>query len=144
MPRVKIELPPTFSFQAIIPVRSTDLNYANHVGNDAILSIIHEARVQYLQKFGYGELNFGGTGLIMMDAAIEFKSEILYGQKILASVGAGEFSKFAFEIFYKLETENNQKRDLAVIAKTGMVCYDYSARKIVAIPGQVKNKLLNG
>jgi len=144
MPRIKIELPEKFSFETIIPIRITDLNYGNHVGNDTILSILHEARVQWLQHFEYGELDFGGLGLIMSDVAIEFKNEIFHGEKIIASVTAGEFSKFAFEVYYKLEKESPDKRILVVSAKTGMVCYDYSAKKIAAIPEEVKNKLTTG
>jgi acyl-CoA thioesterase FadM len=144
MPRIKIELPEKFSFETIIPIRITDLNYGNHVGNDTILSILHEARVQWLEHFEYGELNFGGLGLIMSDAAIEFKNEIFYGEKIIASVTASEFSKFAFEVYYMLEKESPDKRILVVSAKTGMVCYDYSAKKIAAIPEEVKNKLTTG
>jgi acyl-CoA thioester hydrolase len=141
MPRVKIELPEEFSFETLIPIRITDLNYGNHVGNDTILSILHEARVQYLQLFGYEELNFAGVGLIMSDVAIEFKSEIFYREKIIASVKMGEFSKFSFEVYYKLEKENNNKRILVAIAKTGMVCYDYSAKKIAGVPEEVIKKL---
>ena len=141
MSRVKIELPEEFSFETIIPIRITDLNYGNHVGNDTILSILHEARVQYLQHFGYGELNFAGAGLIMSDVAIEFKSEIFYGEKIIASVKVGEFSKFSFEVYYKLEKENNNKRILVATAKTGMVCYDYSAKKIAGVPEEVIKNL---
>ena len=151
MARVKIELPEKFSFETIIPVRITDLNYGNHVGNDTILSILHEARVQYLEKFGYGELNFGGVGLIMSDVAIEFKNEIFYGERIIASVTAGEISKFAFEVYYKLEKEpfrhpdsyreQDARKILVVTAKTGMICYDYQNKKIVAIPEEARKKL---
>jgi acyl-CoA thioester hydrolase len=141
MARIKIELPEKFSFETIIPIRITDLNYGNHVGNDTILSILHEARVQWLEHFGYGELNFGGLGLIMSDVAIEFKNEIFYGERIIASVTASEFSKFSFEVYYKLEKESTDKRILVVSAKTGMVCYDYSAKKIAVIPEEVRIKL---
>jgi len=141
MPRIKIELPDKSYFETIVPIRITDLNYGNHVGNDTVLSILHEARVQWLSHFGYAELNFGGVGLIMSDAAIEFKNEIFYGEKIIASVAADEFSKFSFEIYYKLEKETNDKRILVVVAKTGMVCYDYSARKIAGVPEEIRKKL---
>jgi|SRR4030095_4608861 len=141
MPRIKIEFPDKSFFETIIPIRITDLNYGNHVGNDTILSILHEARVQWLEHFGYGELNFGGVGLIMSDVAIEFKNEIFYGEKIIASITADEFSKFSFEVYYKLEKETNEKRILVVTAKTGMVCYDYTSRKIVTVPDEIKTKL---
>jgi len=142
MARVKIELPDTFPFETIIPIRITDLNYGNHVGNDTVLSIIHEARVQYFQKFGLAELNFAGVGLIMSDVAIEFKNEIFYGEKIIASVAAGEFSKVTFDVFYKLEKESSQlTRIIVAVAKTAMVCYDYSKKKIVPIPSEALSKL---
>jgi len=60
MARIKIELPEKFSFETIIPIRITDLNYGNHVGNDTILSILHEARVQYLRHYDLEELDFAG------------------------------------------------------------------------------------
>jgi acyl-CoA thioester hydrolase len=124
-----------------MPIRITDLNYGGHVGNDMILSIIHETRVQFLQHYGYKELDLEGAGLIMSDVAIEFKSEIFYGDKIKASVIAGEFSKVGFDIFYKLEKETTEKNILVANAKTGMICYDYAAKKIVSVPLTVVEKL---
>ena len=141
MARIKIETPDNFSFITYIPIRITDLNYGGHVGNDIVLSIIHEARVQFLNHHGYKELNFEGVGLIMSDVAIEFKNEIFYGDKIKAFVTTGEFSKVGFDIFYKLEKEVSKKNILVAIAKTGMVCYDYQLKKIVSVPGGAVEKL---
>jgi acyl-CoA thioester hydrolase len=141
MARVKIELPEKFSFETLIPIRITDLNYGNHVGNDTILSILHEARVQYLGYYDLEELDFAGVGLIMNDVAVEFKNEIFYGEKIIASVTVGDISKFSFDVYYKLEKENNEKRILVALAKTGMVCYDYGAKKVAAVPKEVQDKL---
>ena len=49
MPRVKVALPATFPFRTEIPVRITDLNYGGHLGNDALLGLLHEARVHFLR-----------------------------------------------------------------------------------------------
>lgn len=141
MSRVKVDLPENFMFSTKIPVRITDINYGGHVGNDTILSILHEARVQYLQHYGYSELNCGGTGLIMSDVAIEFKNELFYEDAIIAFVKAAEFSKVAFEIYYKLEKHNNNGNALIAVAKTGMVCFDYENKKVAAVPAGVKEKL---
>ena len=142
MARIKIDLPGHFIFSTTIPVRITDLNYGGHVGNDTILSIIHEVRMQFLNYFGYKELNMEGVGLIMSDVGIEFKNELFYGDVIIASVVAAEFSKVAFDLFYKLEKKTENKNVLVANAKTGMVCYDYEKKKIVAVPGKVKQKLM--
>jgi acyl-CoA thioester hydrolase len=141
MNRIKIELPGQFNFTTKIPVRITDLNYGGHVGNDTILSIIHEARVQFLRHHGYEELNFGGIGLIMSDAGIQFKNELFYGEVIIASVTTGAFSKASFDIYYKFEKEADGKLLLVAAAKTGMVCFDYSKRKTVAVPDEARIKL---
>jgi len=141
MARIKVELPEHFSFSASIPVRITDLNYGKHVGNDTILSMIHEARVQFLKQFGYGELDLAGVGLIMSDVAIEFKNELFYGDVVKVSVAAGDFSKIAFDLYYKLEKMSGDTTRLVAVAKTGMVCYDYDKKKVTAIPGEVVEKL---
>lgn len=141
MARVNITLPQQFSFSTTIPVRITDLNHGGHVGNDTILSLIHEARVQFLKKYGYEELKFESVGLIMSDVAIEFKQELFYGDIVIASVTATEFSKVAFELYYKLEKTIADKTVLVAAAKTAMVCYDYDKKKITAIPAEALNKL---
>ncbi|MFI5156919.1 MAG: acyl-CoA thioesterase [Chitinophagales bacterium] len=141
MARSRIELPNDFQFSTIIPVRITDLNYGGHVGNDNILSLIHEARVQWLMHHGYEEMNLAGVSLIMSDAAIEFKNELFYGDEIRASVSAGDFSKIGFEIFYKLEKQLSEKMALVVVAKTNMICYQYEQKKIAHLPESVRMKL---
>lgn len=141
MMRTKTAIPDNFSFITYIPIRITDLNYGGHVGNDMFLSIIHEARVQFLNHHGYKEFDLHGVGLIMSDVSIEFKNEIFYGDKIKISVATGEFSKVRFDIFYKLEKEVSEKNIPVAIAKTGMVCYDYKLKKIVSVPGAVIEKL---
>jgi len=141
MLRIKIDLPDLFSFVTHIPIRITDLNYGGHVGNDNILSIMHEARAQFLKKIGYEEMNLEGVGLIMSDVAIEFKNELFYGDIVKASVTAGEFSKIGVDIFYKFEKEMNGKNILVVIAKTAMVCYNYDLKKIAVLPEKARHNL---
>lgn len=141
MGRIKVSIPQDFTFRTTIAVRITDLNYGGHVGNDTILSLIHEARVRYLRSLGYTELEFGGTSLIMSDAAIEFRSEVFYGEELHVSVVADDFSRAGFDICYKIEKMTGNKSILVAAAKTGMVCYNYSEKKISAVPEDVKQKM---
>src|SRR5436190_16261139 len=103
MERIKINLPEVFNFSTGIKIRITDLNYGGHVGNDSFLSLIHEARQQFLHYHGLSELEFAGTGLIMADASIEFKKEINYGDTVKVSVAVNGFDRLGFDIFYLLE-----------------------------------------
>jgi len=144
MERIKINLPENFSFSTSITIRITDLNYGGHVGNDSFLSFIHEARQQFLNHHQYSELNFAGVGLIMADAAIEFKKELSYGEVVKIAVEANGFDKLGFDIFYKLEVEVDGKNILAGKAKTGMMCFDYANKKKVGVPEEAIKKLSNG
>lgn len=145
MARVKINLPEQFLFSCTIPIRITDINYGGHVGNDAVLSIIHEGRLQFLKSLGYTEMRFAQVGLIMADAAIEFKKELFYGDTIIVSIAVGEISKVGIDLVYKLEKEslqqNGNDKILVATAKTGMICYNYEKKKIVAVPEEARTKL---
>ncbi len=142
MARIKIDLPEIFPFSTNIQVRITDINYAGHVGNDSILSILHEARARFFINHGYTELNLAGVGMILSDVGIEFKNELFYGDILIASVSAGNFSRVSFELYYKLEKNTAEGKLVSVaFAKTSVVTYDYSLKKIVAVPDEVKQKI---
>jgi acyl-CoA thioester hydrolase len=143
MSRIKIEIPEEFFFSCTIPVRITDINYGGHVGNDKILSVAHEARMQYLKSIGYSEMEFDGVGTIMADAAIEYKNEIFYGDNIKVSVRALNITKIGFDLIYKLEVETNDRKKIVALIKTGMICFDYEKKKITAMPEEAKKKLLH-
>ena len=143
MERIKIKLPLHFIFSTKIKIRITDLNYGGHVGNDSFLTLIHEAREQFLNHFGYSELKIENVSLIMADAVIEFKKELNYGDQIKISVTANNFDKYGFDIFYKLELLSGENVVLAGKAKTGMLCYDYTNKKLISVPGKLKDALCN-
>ena len=138
MARIKIQLPEQFSFSIVIPVRITDLNYGVHVGNDTILSLIHEARMQFLSSFGYTEMDFEGSSLIMSDVGIEFKSELFYGDLLKAYVAISDMNRVGFDIYYKLV--KNSGETLVVIAKTALICYDYQNKRVMSIPVKAREK----
>ena len=140
MPRIKIELPATFIFQTEIKIRISDVNYGGHVGNDAILSLAHEARLQFLKQYDFSEKDFGGAGLIMADAAIEFRTELFYGDTVTVSIGISAFTRMGFDIFYLMEKIADEKREVVAVVKTGMICYDYAARKVTSVPAAALDK----
>lgn len=133
---------PTHNIAAVtVAVRITDINYGNHLGNDAFVSIIHEARTQWLRQHHYTELNIEGTGLILADLVVEFKSESFYGDMVEVVIAVGEVSKVSFELYYRLSAKRNNTEVILALAKTGMVCYDYGTKKIVAAPEKLKDLL---
>ena len=141
MARIKITIPENRLASISIPVRISDINYGNHLGNDSLVSIIHEARVQWLKQNNYSEIDIGGTGLIMSDLAVEYLGEGFYGDELRVSIAAGDVSRVSFEVYYNIETTRNGQTVQVARAKTGMVCYDYQLKKVAAIPDKFRQLL---
>jgi acyl-CoA thioester hydrolase len=139
MPRVKVSLPESFGFAMEIPVRITDLNYGAHLGNDALLSILHEARVQFLAHLGETEFDpISQLGFIMVDVAIEYKAEAFHGDVLHIDLAANDQRKYGFDIMYHVK---NQAGKEVARAKTGMLCFDYNTRKLRALPSALAAKI---
>ena len=140
MARIKLDMPENYLFNTLIEVRISDINYANHLSNDSVLSFIHEARVRFLRNYGYTELNVEGLGIIMTDTAIVYKSEGFHGDEVKIDVSVGDFNKYGCDIYYLL---SNKKTAADVAhAKTGIVFFDYDQRKVVPLPEAFRENLL--
>lgn len=125
-------MPEKFEFSTDIPVRITDINYGNHLGNDSLLSLIHEARVRYLNNIGFSEVNIGGYGIIMVDSVIIYKSEVIYGDVLIFRIAVKDISTMGCDFYYHVKKKNSSKD--AAIAKTGIVFFDYNKKKITTVP----------
>jgi len=141
MARLKINLPEKKLATVSVPVRITDINFGNHVANSAIVEIIHEARVQFLQKHNFTELDVAGAALIMSELLVEYKRESFYKDSLEVTIFCGEVSKVAFELFYQISANRNRQEILIALAKTGMVCFDYKMKKVIAVPEELKSIL---
>lgn len=132
MARVKIELPEKFIFKTEIPIRINDINYGGHLGNDAVLSIAHEARLRFLKQHNFTELNAGGAGIIMVDAAVQYKAEGFYGDIILVEIAVTEITGVGCDFVYRCTNKNTGT--VIAIVKTGIVFFDYDKKKVVSVP----------
>ena len=135
MARIKIELPGKQLATMELAVRITDINYGNHLGNDSLVGLLHEARMQWLRSLNFTELDIDGTGLIMSDLAVEYKAEVFYGDILSVSIFVNDVSAVSFDLYYSVLNQNNV---LIAKAKTGMVCYNYEKKKVSSMPESLK------
>lgn len=141
--RVKLEFPKPTIFSAAVPIRATDMNYGNHLGNDRFLTLAQEARVQWLAYLGYSELAIEGVGLIMADAAIQFLAEGRYGDELQIDLAVAELKSSSFNLYYRfMGLRSGEVLELARV-KTAMVFFDYSLKKVVEMPSLFREKLGN-
>lgn len=132
MARIKLDLPATVHFTTEIPVRISDINYGNHLGNDALLSLIHEARARFLNHWGYSEMNVEGASIIMSDAAIMYRAEVFYGDVLTFEISVVDFHRFGCDLVY--EIRNKESRKEVARAKTGIIFYNYQEKKMLDVP----------
>jgi acyl-CoA thioesterase FadM len=80
----------------------------------------------------------------MSDCAIVYKSEGFFNQKLICEVGGSDFSRVAFDLYYRfvhVDAETGERGKILAEAKTGMVCFDYSVKKVKSIPHRLRARL---
>ena len=132
MPRVRLEPLEKYPFSVVIEVRTTDVNYRGHLGNDRLLTLVHEARVAFLKKHGFTEKDCGGVALIMADTAVLYQGEAFAGDFLRFEAAAGEPTRCGLRFFYRV-TNQATGRAIALV-ENGMVCYDYENKQPVPLP----------
>jgi len=132
MPRVKLQEQTSYEFTYTLTVQAHHLNYGGHVGHNAIVDMLWEARVNLLHSLGMSEGNLGDgeTGIIMGDLVVNFKSEAFLFDTLLIESHVGEFHTSSFRIFHRIIKGNT----VIALAETGFITFNYSRGSIVEIP----------
>lgn len=142
MGRVQIELPESFPYAVELGVRVGDLNYGNHLGNDALLALIHEARRRYLRSLGSDDMSSEGLGFVVADSAIIYRAQAFYADRLRIEVAVGDFGSRSCAFFFRVTALDDGR--VVAEARTGMVSFDFKAQKAVSIPPQLRAKLQAG
>ncbi len=132
MARIKLHLPEQFPFTTDIRVRISDINYGGHLGNDAVLGIVQEARVQFLSSHGFSEKDAGGAGIIMVDAVVVYRSESFYGDILTVAVAVVDLTAAGCDFVFRLTNRATGKE--VARAKTGIAFFDYRSHSVVPVP----------
>ncbi len=122
-----IELPEHLPFATELSVRITDVNYGGHLGNDALVSLLHEARVGFLAHYGFSEGDCGGAGIVISELEVAYRAEAFHGDALTIAVGAGAIGRSRAELFYRVERPADAKE--VARARTTIAFFDYTARR---------------
>lgn len=126
-------------FTTQIPLRVSDINYGNHLGHDALISILHEARVQFLKHHQYTELDVCGCGMILANINVDYLAQGFYPDTLCIAIGIREQTKTSLTLIYQVKS-TQQEKDIAA-GSTVMVFYDYAKQKVVRVPEELIEKL---
>lgn len=139
MARIKLSFPDdVFIYETQMPVRITDINGANHLGNDALISMLSEARAQFMVKYGVEETGNKDVGIIVTDLATMYQSESFFPEMLRFEVGLMDFNKYGGDFVFRVtKAESGQP---VALAKYGFVFFDYQQREVVPIPEQFRSR----
>ncbi len=133
MARLELRFPEDqYCYRTTQTVRVTDINGANHLGNDSMISMISEARARFLFDFGVEDKAEHGIGIIVTDLATAYKAEAYARDRLLFEVGVMDFNKYGGDIIFRITREADQRQ--IAMAKSGFVFFDYRLRKVVPMP----------
>lgn len=134
MARLQLTLPEQFIYSTELVVRVNDLNYGAHVGNDNMLVLMQQARIEFYRTNGFqDEMNFeGSVGQVISDALVIYKAEAFLGDVLTIQLAVTDITKYGFDMLY-LVTNKESGKEVAR-GKTGIVCFDYVTRRVASIP----------
>lgn len=133
MSRLKLEFPEDqYCYTTQLTVRVTDINSANHLGNDSMISMISEARARLFFEFGIRETQDNGVGIIVTDLATTYRNEAHARDQLLFEVGMMDFNKYGGDVIFRITRPRDHV--LVAMAKSGFVFFDYRSKKVVPMP----------
>lgn len=140
MARLKLEFPEDqYYYSTQLTVRVTDINGANHLGNDSMISMISEARARFLYEFGIRDEDDGDdTGIIVTDLATTYKAEAYARDQLLFEVGVMDFNRYGGDITFRITRPRDNT--LVAMAKSGFVFFNYKTKQVVTMPEDFRSK----
>jgi acyl-CoA thioesterase FadM len=141
MARLTLAFPPDqFCYTTQLTVRSTDINGANHLGNDSMVSMISEARARFLFEFGAPE-EAAATSIIVTDLATVYRAEARARDRLQFEVGVMDFNQYGGDIIFRIT--RLQDGALIALAKYGFVFFDYQNSRVMPMPDDFRAKFPN-
>lgn len=119
-------------------IKQEDLNYGNHVGNERALLFFQWARESFLRQNNLSETNIGdGSGLIQVEATVQYKKQLFLEQKIEVRIIKIEIK--ALKIIFEYEIYSEQ--DIAITGTATVLVYNYEEQKVRKVPADFKEML---
>ncbi|OEY65880.1 thioesterase family protein [Marinobacter sp. X15-166B] len=141
MARIQLSFPDdVFNYATEMQVRITDINGANHLGNDALVSMLSEARARFLAAQGIDEGSDDEVGVIVTDLATQYQSESFFPDRLKFEVGVTDFNQYGGDFVFRV-TKVGSGHPVA-LAKYGFVFFNFADKKVVPMPAAFRSRFV--
>jgi len=139
MPRVELDELSNYEFQHHLTVRATDINYADHLGNEALLGLVHEARAQFLKQLKFNTIiqDDQPIGVIIADLVVNFRAEAFAQDQLTIDCQIGDLGERSFRLFHRIR----RAEQVIALVESGTVAYDYLAGEVIPLPQDFSTEL---
>ena len=140
MERVKLDFPA----EAVIhrhptTVRVTDMNYGRHLGHDALVSLLHEARIQAFAALDLLEWDMHGYPSLVADLAVQYQSEARWPDGLMIATAVPEPQGKSLTIYQRIYQQESQQ--VVATARVNQLLIDLASGRPVDVPEPVKQAL---
>ncbi|WP_386078918.1 acyl-CoA thioesterase [Vreelandella sp. F11] len=140
MERVKLDFPA----EAVIhrhpmTVRITDMNYGRHLGHDALVSLLHEARIQAFAALDLPEWDMHGYPSVVADLAVQYQSEARWPDELRIATAVPEPQGKSLTIYQRIYQLDSQQ--VVATARVNQLLIDLASGRPVDVPEPVKQAL---
>ena len=140
MERVKLDFPAeAVIHRHSLTVRVTDMNYGRHLGHDAVVSLLHEARIQALAALDLPEWDMHGHPSVVADLAITYQSEARWPDALIIATAVPEPQGTALTVYQRIYQADSQQ--VVATARVNQLLIDLATGRPVEVPEQVKQAL---
>ncbi|TVM08154.1 MAG: thioesterase [Halomonas sp.] len=140
MERVKLNFPTdAVIHHHSVSVRVTDMNYGRHLGHDALVSLLHEARSQALMAVGYPEWDLAGFHSVVADLAVQYQSEARCPDVLVVETAIPDPAGKALSVYHRVLADEGAR--LVATARLNLLVMDSTAGNPVAVPAEVVQAL---
>lgn len=136
MARIKLKRQERYQFHHQLTVRVGDINYGGHLGNDAVVRLCNEARVQLMRQLGCSELDLGdgATGMVMTELAVNYLGEGFLFDEVTVHSRVDSVGYYGFRVHHLLEKETDDGAVPVALVQTALSAFDGASRQIGELP----------
>lgn len=122
-----------------LTVRITDMNYGRHLGHDALISLLHEARVAALASRGLSEGDLGGYPCVAADLAVQYQAESRWPDALVVETAIPAPARKAIGVYHRILREADGAT--VATARINLMLVDPATGRPVAVPDVVRDAL---
>ncbi|HSH48012.1 MAG TPA: thioesterase family protein [Halomonas sp.] len=140
MQRVRLEFPDAdLRHQHPLTVRITDMNYGRHLGHDAVISLLHEARANALEALGLSEADMGGYPSVAADIAVQYQAEARWPDALVVDTAIPAPARKVVTVYHRIRRESDAR--VVATARINLMLVDRQSGRPVTIPDAVRQRL---